>query len=1305
MLAVPSGSHARSHEIGLVVNTGLPQGKKNNCAIKDKYGFLWVGTTSGLYCFDGNCRPAFPGSQGLVPSTESNITVLMERGDSIWLGDFHGLKICDRTANNVHPFMVKTRYGVTISSEVRKIAEADNGKIWILTLGQGLFIYDVAENTLEQNSSKGIFYSDMAVGKDGRIYAGCIDGTINVFNTSGKWIETLMLPQFSNDKKSLKMVSSDDNLWISANNSLYRYNFDSRRIEQVNVSKEYEHINALLLSSDSTLLLATDAGVWNYDAETSQSIPMNMVGRGVTKLNDLNIVDLHPADDGSIIVVSRVGGVSHIHWKPRNFKKLPIGEWSDEDERITRMELSADGNGVWVGTTSGLSYFDIPTRTLRRNVLKREEPFAVTDIIVSGQEVWLGTQNNGLIIWNPSDDKITNYRYTDNAPYSILSNSIIMLSKNSDDEYYMLTDRGICKFTPSQQTFVTLGEIDNHIPYNIIKKDGDGRQWLISEDKSIYMRQPSEARFRHFDSHMLRNSIVELVDVGEDGNLYVITHDNEIFVYNNEKEDFKIIDVVLPKDTQITMMENDLNGNLWLGWGAGLIRVDSRQRLSFFSYLTNLNQASYTMSICLLPEGDMLFGFNEQLWLFDPGKIESHHPAVKAYVQSISFPYIEDNTNELERLGLNTHLYAVKEIKIPYSDNTFVLSLAAIRNSDMPEVKFDYMLEGIDKGWRRNASFEAIYTNVPPGDYTFLLRPNYGADIETVRLHITVLPPWYRTWWAYTIYSVLALLTIVFFVVIFRRRIREHYHRKMESERIRQEKEVYESKMKFFVDLVHEIRTPLTLISLPLEQLSGRINRSKESFPDDSKKHISSMRKNLDYLLGITNQLLDFRKAEKDTEIKLSEGVREVGSFIKEIYGRFDHPMEAAGKEIELVLPPDPMKASFDAGKLDRVLMNLIGNAIKYSKHKVSVTLSRISDGEFSITVADDGPGVPEGERTRIFDRYYQVGNDATATSLGTGLGLAYAKLIAQAHGGNIRVEENESGGATFILTLPFNLPMVSETDSEMSKTDNAMPGEGNPNNGKLSILVIDDNKELLSMMKEMLAERYDIQTAECAQAALDILDNRNDFDFIISDFMMPGMSGAELCRKVKNDVRFSHIPFIILTAKTNVEAKEEGMECGADVYIEKPFTIKQLSLQLSNMIHAREIFYSRMQSGQVSPQESIAEAPYINKVDEEFLESLNNYIQENIRDEEFSIDDLASKMNMSRSSFYRKLKAVTGLAPNDYLKNFRIDHAARLLLEGLRVTEAAIRSGFTSPSYFAKCFKSRFGVSPKEYVNSKTEK
>ena len=556
-----------------------------------------------------------------------------------------------------------------------------------------------------------------------------------------------------------------------------------------------------------------------------------------------------------------------------------------------------------------------------------------------------------------------------------------------------------------------------------------------------------------------------------------------------------------------------------------------------------------------------------------------------------------------------------------------------------------------------------------------------------------------NAWLLYGTAVLLGMIVFGFLGVILRRRIHRYFQHRMDTLRIQKEHETFEAKMRFFVNLVHEIRTPLTLISIPLEQMAESAE-SGTLQAEENKKHIASMRRNVNYLLGIINQLLDFRKAEDGKEVQLAAARHDMKLKLSEICSRFEQPMAAIGKHISLIMPQEEVVAVFDADKTDRVIMNLIGNAVKYSRSRVSVVLAEPKDGAIRISVEDDGPGIAPHERERIFDTYYQIGGDDVAANLGTGLGLAYAKLIAKAHGGDIGVDNNAAGGATFTLTLPVG------DNTRLRGTPEVVPDMSGTTSGsrEIKVLLVDDNRELLTTVADALRKTYAVLTATDAAEALQILENKDEIDVIISDFMMPGMSGAEFCRKVKADWRFNHIPFIILTAKTDTEAKVEGMACGADVYMEKPFAIRQLSLQIANIMHTRELNIARASSatsdgaGTVPPDVEAS----LNRVDAEFLKTLDDYIRDNISEEEFSIDVMAKQMNMSRSSFYRKLKSVTSMTPVDYLKNYRLDYSARLLLDGVRVTEVAAMSGFTSSSYFAKCFKAKFGMIPKEYVASK---
>lgn len=1300
LISIAVSGHAATTDngdFGMIINTGMPQGKNSNCALRDKYGFMWVGTTTGLCCFDGNGRSTFSSWAGVLESTErSNINTIFEHDDDIWFSDINGLSVFSRNDNKSKPFVYKTKYGVPISSKVQEICETNNGTIWILTHGQGLFIFDEKKKTLTQNSRHGIFYHDMAVGKDGRIYTVCMDGTINIFNAGGGHINSFQLPGYASDKRAIRMTSVGDNIWISAHNTLYRYNIENSTISRQLESPDFSQINCLLPGRNGKLLLGTDTGVWSYNIAENR-----IEGKD---LNETNVTHLAYDCDGSVAALSRFGGLIFMLWKPKDFIRLPFSPAPDINNRITDMRLSADGKGVWIGTERGISYFDIASRSLRHNAMPVGHNINVSDMTVFNDILCVGTLNDGVILWDTTTDAVKEFAYSDVVPYAVLSNDIKRVYRTSGGDYYILTGWGVCRFDPRKGSFTTIGEIDSHVPFNVIQEDHAGRVWLADASNSLYMKEHAASNFTSFKSKSVGDSPVRLMYLDTVGTLWLIDQANRIYTFDEDKHDFVSIDVELPKDSPIINVFNDADGNLWLGWSYGLTKLSPEKTLSYFTYPSAANANSFTMAACPLPDGHILFSCDDNLWIFDPHKMGSDSHTARAYVQSISFPYAENSIEELKRLGLDILLYTRDTIEIPYTDNTFTLVFSASRGSDMPEIRYDYKLEGVDNGWVRDAGPEVTYTNLAPGSYTFLLKPSFGSDLETKKLSIVVLPPWYRTLWAYAAYILLFILLAMGMALVFRNRMRRHYNRRIEAMRVQKEKETYESKMKFFINLVHEIRTPLTLISLPLEKMADDVN-SGNDHPEDNKKHISSIRRNVNYLLGIVSQLLEFHKAGKGKEVKLALEFRDVGRFLTEIVNRFEHPLESTGKHIELHLPADHVIATFDPDKVDRMVMNLIGNAVKYSRSKIDITLSTPDDGHFTITVSDDGTGVPAEELDKVFDSYYQVAGDDVAEALGTGMGLAYVKLMARVHGGGVKAENTETGGARFTITLPLTAAETYRSAvSGITAPDATEPKPASLPEGKeLSLLLVDDNTELLSTMVDLMPQQYRILTATNGEDALKLLDEDANIDFIISDFMMPGMSGTELCRKVKSDVRFSHIPFIILTAKTNSEAKEEGMECGADVYIEKPFTIKQLTLQIANMVKTRRLFYSRISSGEVSAEDTVEEAPYINKVDAKFIETLNNHIRDKVQSEEFSIDELVALMNMSRSSFYRKLKSVTGMSPNDYLKNFRLDYAARLLLDGMRVTEAGEQSGFTSSSYFSKCFKTRFGMSPREYQSANT--
>ena len=427
----------------------------------------------------------------------------------------------------------------------------------------------------------------------------------------------------------------------------------------------------------------------------------------------------------------------------------------------------------------------------------------------------------------------------------------------------------------------------------------------------------------------------------------------------------------------------------------------------------------------------------------------------------------------------------------------------------------------------------------------------------------------------------------------------------------------------------------------------------------------------------------------------------DIKELVSDVYNQFTSPAELKGIDLQLTVPEQELVSTVDRDKLSKILVNLMGNAIKYAHARIDLKLL-VTDGGYEIQVNDDGPGIPNEQKQKIFEAFYQLPDDKVATAVGTGIGLAFAKSLAEAHQGDLRLEDNVGGGSSFILSLPFkewetektsDIVEISPEHADASETiSSEYAGK------KFTVLLVEDNVDLLNLTRESLAEWFRVLRASNGREALEVLAKEN-VDVIVSDVMMPEMDGLELCSKVKSEISYSHIPVILLTAKTTLESKVEGLECGADVYVEKPFSVKQLRMQIENLLKLRQSFHKLMVS-LAGDTVAVSTTDFaMSQKDCEFIAKIQGVIAEQLADENFSIDTLSEQMNMSRSNFYRKIKALSGMSPNDYLKTLRMNRAAELIMGGTRISEVAVQVGFTSSSYFAKCFKAQYGVLPKEYT------
>lgn len=468
---------------------------------------------------------------------------------------------------------------------------------------------------------------------------------------------------------------------------------------------------------------------------------------------------------------------------------------------------------------------------------------------------------------------------------------------------------------------------------------------------------------------------------------------------------------------------------------------------------------------------------------------------------------------------------------------------------------------------------------------------------------------------------------------------------------------------------------------------------------EEHGKHLTLIEKNVSYLLEITNQLLDFQKIE-NKKMKLDLKRHDINAIIKDIAEQFKDAASIKGLELFVSLPAPEMEAIVDNDIIRKIMVNLMSNALKYAASMIELSLKE-SDGHIVICVSNDGPRIPEGQKEKIFQIFYQIPDDKKQMP-GTGIGLAFSKSLAESHQGTLSVENLPSSGCSFILSLPLKraTEKLLETESH-PESEGFEPDLPQTKNKRHTVLIVEDNIELQNEIREALEQWYKVYTAGNGKEALEKLETNDATDVIVSDVMMPEMDGIEMCRHIKTNLTYSHIPIILLTAKTNLESKTEGMENGAEVYMEKPFSIKQLHNQIENLLKLRLAFHELMLRSAGTTHETPISEYIQSECDITFMKEVDTALTKHLDEESFSVDNLADAMNMSRTNFYRKLKMLTGMAPNIYIKNFRLNQAAELLAQNMRINEVMLRVGFMAPSYFAKCFKAKFGKLPKEYQNT----
>ena len=1313
--------------------------------VEDRKGQLWVGTVSaGFHLFDRATERFvnFRFNPNDINSLSDNdVWGLFEDSKGcIWVGTKKGLNRFDPNTNKFLRIYAPTGDNTRPPSDyIYSICETPDGSIWSAT-SRGLTrikfknetTYDLRHYTLEPVAGDSFLANFIYRVRPVRDEPN----TLWVGSKAG-----LRKIRFSD--------SDTDYLQIAASFQVIPGNPNSL---------SYNVVSDFWETTDGNLWVATYHGLNLLDKKTGQ-FRRFLAQPGEPYSLSNNFVRSLFQDRTGILWVGTDKGVNKLNLRRKPFQSVRF----DQTNLAANSIVSGICNGgtpgsLWVATNGGLNRLTcnpVPSNPTHYTLAPAELADFANFITAVWRDtegwIWFSTQGAGVMRIRerdipPGGGRLTRLeQFSQNAPPLINDNYVMHLCPSVEGGmWFGLWDGGLSHFDSRTNTlrhFQTVGNMSLTASPNVslLEKKEGGQTMLYVGTRGNgllkFLFDPSERslhlerqyRFIAGQKGCLSNDKINALLNDSRGRLWVCTSKG-VNLLEDDGNTFRVFTKVdgLPNDIAQSIVE-DSDGNFWVSTQNGIAGLqytrDGQVSIRSFDALDGL-QDNFFMNNCAarLPSGLLAFGGANGMSLFVPGDIrpDSVPPLTRISDFLLSNHSVPIGMMDDGRVVLEKSVAETSEIVLDYRDNVLSFEFVSLHFAEPKKNRFAYKLEGFDPDWVYTDAEKrfAHYTNLPYREFTFWVKSANGDGVwsEPVSVKVCVNPPFWLTWWAYLTYGILfvGLLYGGWRLA----HLRAEYRASLNLERLQHEKseEVNRLKLQFFTNISHELRTPLTLIVSPLEQL---LREKAADRPIVAT--LTRMYQNAGRLLTMINQLLDFRKSEAGL-MKVRAEHTNLVFFLQEIILSFKPLADEHRIELSFFPENEEITAWIDLDQMEKVMFNLLSNAFKFTPDggAVCVFLNENKMAEtIEIKVADTGPGIPPEQLDKIFDPFHQGEHQPRQGVFGgTGIGLSLVKSIMEQHGGAVAAESRPGNGATFVLTLPTGYAhfkpeqIAPETpnrqlaerfvlappgasgekapfaESPASHANNETPGT------RRHLLIVEDNADIRAYLRENLGHEYEITEAADGQEALDCAQTTSP-DLVLSDVAMPRMDGMELCRRLKSNLLTSHIPVVLLTARSSLIYKIEGLETGADDYITKPFSMQLLTLRIKNLIHIRESLRQKFgKSFDLSPS-----AVAVSSLDEDFLQRILDTVEKHIDESEFSIDDLARSLAMSRIQLYRKLKALTGETPNNVIRTIRLKRAGQLLAtRQFNVSEVAYKVGFTDLKYFRERFREQFGVNPGEY-------
>lgn len=1298
------------------VRSGLSENTVR-CIMQDSLGHIWFATKDGLNRFNGVKFSVFGSSardkevHGL--KEHLNIFALCPHPNNrhIWIGTSNQLYLFDTKTEKIEPFTKKTNSGHPIPITF-SLTYDDDGILWIAT-GFDLFSYDEKNNVLERYSHKEgdpnslsnnhcwCVYKDNA----GSIWVATRNGVSRYNKKSNNFTNFATLnssPDKENEIISITQ-SSDGALWLGTwSMGIGRLDPISGKVEYYygeNEKMSISRIRALKQHSNGNLMVASEEGLFDFNIVTKSCYRFN------NEIASESIQSLFVDKEDGLWIGTYFYGVNYISKKSENI------EWYYDDQRegglsgdaVSEFLEDAKGN-LWIATENGgLNYFDIETKrftNFKAGTSSKSISYNnLHALLLDGDDLWIGTFSRGVDIMNLKTGIVKNYRSDQADIHTISDDHIYSLLKSKSGNIYIGTLRGATVYNPRIRVFSRIPRLNNVFVYDILEDD-KGYIWIASKGDGVWRYKEDTGEFRNYryyegDSNSFSDNWLHRVYMDSKKNIWFCTEMNGISRYVYETDSFIHYNSKknLPSSVVYSMLD-DGDGYLWISTNIGLIKYSPEREWSkVYDFEDGLqsNQFNFRSSL-KTRDGKLYFGGLNGFNCFYPSSLPENKIKPEISISSILVHYADRKGGKQEKLT-----FPMDEIVLSSEVASFDISFESLSFMAPSKNQYAYKIDGVHADWIYTQQPNVSFVKLPSGTYTFRVKGsnNDGLWSSDQVLKITISPPLWDTIYAKIFYVAISLFLLMVYIKYQNKRQRiKKYREQREFDRVR-EKELLQSKITFFTQVAHEVRTPVSLIQAPLEAIIERGKWNK-----DTEENLSIMSKNTNRLMDLVRQLLDFRKVDTDGHNLNLQNIN-INRLVLDIIDRTFPPTNST---IKILLHPTRKEfyCRLDKEAMTKIITNLLSNAMKYASSLIEVRINEERKGQQNrliISVKDDGCGISKEEQKKVFEPFYQV-PDSNIKERGIGIGLSIVKMLVEKHEGNIWVNQDYTEGCELLLSLPIN----SEDYDPIEDNTIIHPGteiiEEELDDNNISVLVVDDNPDLLDFLSRNLEPFYDVYVAGDGEKAICLMQDQA-IDVIVSDVMMPVMDGFELLKHIRENKMLCHIPFILLSAYDSVDSKIQGLDYGADVYLEKPFSLNHLKATINSLLENRKLLFDHFAS---SPQISYDRGS-LNMADSRWLEQLNEILERNLTNEEFTIEMLADELSISRSSLQRKLRGVAGIAPRDYIRIFRLKVAAKLLSEdGYRVNEVCFMVGFNNHSYFARCFKSQFGMLPKEYVQKSHE-